>query len=304
MAIASIMDEGVAGAHAGLAHEFARVAERLRRSTVGVRGHGPGGGSGVIWRPDGLIITNAHVAHGPHAVVELWDGRSLEARVTARDPRRDLASLQVDAADLPAAPIADSDTLRVGELALAVGNPLGVAGALTAGIIHAVGPSGKTGERRGQTWVQADVRLAPGNSGGPLADARGRVIGINSMIAGGLALAVPGNDVERFLSTRGERPYLGVDVQPVRLSVSGQPALGLLLLSVVPAGPAEAAGLLIGDVLAGANGGLFSEPADLAVVLHQAGADGTIRLDVVRAGRLRTVEVTVGRAAPAEAEAA
>lgn len=301
MAIASIMDEGAAGAHPGLAHEFARVAERLRRSTVGVRGHGPGGGSGVIWRPDGLIITNAHVAHGPHAVVDLWDGRSLEARVTARDSRRDLASLQVDAADLPAAPIADSSGLRVGELALAVGNPLGVAGALTAGIIHAVGP---TDERRGQTWVQADVRLAPGNSGGPLADARGRVIGINSMIAGGLALAVPSNDVERFLSTRGERTYLGVDVQPVRLSVSGQPALGLLLLSVVAGGPAEVAGLLIGDVLAGANGRLFSEPADLAVALHQAGADGTIRLDVVRAGRLRAVEVTVGRAAPAEAEAA
>jgi len=184
----------------GLTDAFIEITARLRRATVRVRGHGEpsgqhGGGSGVIWQPDGLIITNAHVARGPRASVELADGRTLVATVTARDDRRDLAALTVDATGLPAAVIGDSDALRVGALVLAVGNPLGLAGALTMGVVHAALPDGP----RGHGWVRADVRLAPGNSGGPLADAAGRVIGINSMIAGGLALAVPSNTVARFL---------------------------------------------------------------------------------------------------------
>ena len=181
-----------------LADAFNRVAEQLRQSTVQVRGRrGPGGGSGVIWQPDGVIITNAHVVRGAEAIVTLADGRTFDAAVTARDDERDLAALKTEAADLPAAPIGDSDGLRVGELVLAVGNPLGLTGAVTAGVVHAIG-GGEGPRQRG--WVQADVRLAPGNSGGPLADAQGRVIGINSMIAGGLALAVPSNAVARFLA--------------------------------------------------------------------------------------------------------
>lgn len=179
----------------GLAEEFAAVAERLCRSTVQVLTGRAGVGSGVIWHADGLIITNAHVAYGSRATVKLLDGRVFEAAVMARDPERDLAALKVDAVDLPAANVGDSDALRVGELVLAIGNPLGLVGALTTGIISrnvsVEAPSS-------QKWVMADVRLSPGNSGGPLADARGRVIGINSMIAGGLALAVPSNAVESF----------------------------------------------------------------------------------------------------------
>src|SRR3954466_15093808 len=109
----------------GLTDAFVEMAAQLRRATVQVRGRGPGGGSGVIWRTDGLIITNAHVARGPQATVELADGRKFPATVTARDERRDLAALTVAATDLPAAVIGDSDALRVGELVLAVGNPLG-----------------------------------------------------------------------------------------------------------------------------------------------------------------------------------
>ena len=192
-----------------LAHDFAAVAESLRLSTVQVRGQGSFGGSGVIWRSSGLIITNAHVARDPHATVELSDGRSLDAAVTARDRRRDLAALEVEADDLPAATIGDSDAVRVGELVLAIGNPFGLIGAVTTGIIHSIGASGSQG------WLQADVRLAPGNSGGPLADARGRVLGINSMIVKGLALAVPSNAVELFLRAKGgERLYLGVTIRP------------------------------------------------------------------------------------------
>lgn len=193
--------------------ELAAVAAALSRSTVQVRSRRFGVGSGVIWHSSGLIITNNHVVRGPRAKVELSDGRVLDAVCTSRDPQRDLAALTVSAADLSAATIGDSDTLRVGELVLAVGNPLGHVGVLTTGIIHAIGPKDALTK-----WVQADVRLAPGNSGGPLADAQGRVIGINSAIAGGLALAVPSNAVERFLRLGSEeRPYLGVTKEQGRL---------------------------------------------------------------------------------------
>ena len=126
--------------HSTLARELERVAEHLRRFTVRVHGGGRGGGSGVVWRPTGLILTNAHVARAPSAAVTLADGRTFEAAVTATDLRLDLAALALPAGDLPTARIGDSDAVRVGELALAVGNPLGMAGALTAGIIHGLGP--------------------------------------------------------------------------------------------------------------------------------------------------------------------
>ncbi len=180
-----------------LAQDLAAVADRLRRSTVEIRGAREGVGSGVIWHPSGLILTNAHVASIPELGVVLSDGSRLPARVVARDPQRDLAALIVPAGNLPAVNFRDSNTLRVGELVLAVGNPWGITGAVAAGIIHSVGPLRALGHQR---WVQADVRLAPGNSGGPLADARGRVLGINSLIAAGLALAVPSDEAERFLS--------------------------------------------------------------------------------------------------------
>lgn len=168
----------------------AGLAARLARVTVEVRSHGRGGavGSGVIWHPDGLILTNAHVASGDVAVA-LWDGRVLAARLVARDVRRDLAALVVSATGLPAAEIGDSGGLRVGELVVAVGNPLGLVRALSAGLVHAAG----------RRLIQADLRLAPGNSGGPLADARGRVVGLNAMIVGGLAVAVPSREARRFV---------------------------------------------------------------------------------------------------------
>src|SRR5713226_147148 len=191
---------------------FGEVAESLCRSTVQVQtaGRGRGGGSGVIWKADGLIVTNSHVLHDSQARISLWNGNTYEATLVNRDTRRDLASLKIDASGLPAATAGDSGALRVGELVIAVGNPLGFIGALTTGVVHSL-PNRKQ-------WVAADVRLAPGNSGGPLADAQGRVIGINTMIAGGLALAVPSNAVGEFLSRRGAQgPSLGVTLQPVPL---------------------------------------------------------------------------------------
>jgi serine protease Do len=170
------------------------LAGRLRTVTVQIHGAPAGVGSGVLWSSDGLIVTNAHVVRGRASVV-LPGGRAVQARLLARDPERDLAALAIDAHALSPAEIGDSDSLRVGQLVVAVGNPLGLAGAVTAGLIHAIAPR----RPAGPSLIQADLRLAPGNSGGPLADARGRVIGINAMIAGGLALAVPSSLVARFL---------------------------------------------------------------------------------------------------------
>jgi len=182
-------------ARSGIDGCLSALAGRLREITVQVHGEPAGIGSGVLWSRDGLIVTNAHVVRGRVSVV-LPGGRAVQARLLARDPERDLAALAIDAHALVPAEIGDSDSLRVGELVVAVGNPLGLSGAVTAGLIHAIGPR----RPAGPSLIQADLRLAPGNSGGPLADACGRVIGINSMIAGGLALAVPSSLVARFVA--------------------------------------------------------------------------------------------------------
>ncbi len=179
-------------------YDFAEIAERLRRATVQVfsGGRDRGGGSGVIWSANGLIVTNAHVVRSTGVSVRLWDGRQFYAPLIAHDPRRDLAAVQLPAGDLPALTAGDSDALRPGEVAVAVGNPLGFAGVLSTGVIHSVGSLPGMGR---QSWVQATVRLAPGNSGGPLTDAKGQVIGINTAIVYGLGVAVPSNDVRAFL---------------------------------------------------------------------------------------------------------
>lgn len=260
---------------------FGEVAERLRRSTVQVqtRGRGQGVGSGIIWSGDGLIITNAHVARGSQTKVALWDGSMHEASVVNRDARRDLASLKIQASGLPAATPGNSSALRVGELVIAVGNPFGFIGALTTGVVHSL--PGR------QLWVTADVRLAPGNSGGPLADAQGRVIGVNTMIAGGLALAVPSNAVGQFL--RGQiGPSLGVTLQPTPLR-DGR--FGFLLLKVDPGSAAEAASLMIGDLLIGAGGQPFASLDDLHGAIEGSGE--TLDLQFLRGDRRATRSTAV-----------
>jgi serine protease Do len=273
-----------------LERELESVAERLRQLTVQVHGRRRGGGSGVIWRSAGLIITNAHVARAPSAAVTLADGRTFEATVTAIDRQRDLAALRLRAGDLPCARIGDSNAVRVGELAFAVGNPLGIVGALTAGIIHTLGPSDGAD---GQGWIQADIHLAPGNSGGPLADAQGCIIGINSMVAGGIAFAVPSNVVERFLNGDDKQPMLGVTLRSISMPHQGERILGLLVLGVAHRGPAEAAGIMIGDALIGANGRRFVSPHDLSRALRHIGVGGRLAIDLIRGGQLIACEVAV-----------
>jgi len=268
---------------------FGDIAEQLRRSTVLIHAGGRGNGSGVIWSGEGLIVTNAHVVHGPNVCVQLWDGREFEAAVTARDPRRDLAALRISANSLPAACPADSSQLRPGELAIAIGNPLGFVGALTTGVVHAVGPLHALGS---QTWVQASVRLAPGNSGGPLADARGHVIGVNTMVAGRLALAIPSNAVRDFLAAGPRSAWLGVAVHPVRLPRANGHKFGLVLLEVEPGGPAALASLMAGDILLGTEEKPFQSIDDLAKAMDGQGLR-LLRLEFLRGDYSRVRRVTV-----------
>ncbi|HAX80822.1 MAG TPA: peptidase S1 [Cyanobacteria bacterium UBA11372] len=338
-----------------LTDEFASVAESLRRSTVQIRSGGDGVGSGTIWRSDGLIITNAHVVRGLSATVELWDGRVLTGGIVAQNPLRDLAAIKVNAANLPAANIGNSDNLRVGELVLAVGNPLGVVGAFTTGIIHAIGmavgagftnnhttrtdnftkpaPQGEQNNAVGAgftnnhttktdnlnkpapqgdrlrnphlkfpDFVQADIRLYPGNSGGPLADASGRVIGINSMVAHGLALAIPSNAVESFWQKQNApRPFIGVTTQPVFVRLGRQQILGLLVLAVTKGSAAFAAGIAPFDVLIKAGDDYFRTPNDLVRVLSEMNPGDVLPLELIRKGMRDRINIIVGSATEAEA---
>jgi len=145
------------------------------------------------------VVTNAHVARRSRTAVRLVDGRRLEGRLVARDPDADLALLRLAGTGIPTVTVADTGAPKVGSVVVAIGHPFGVRGALTAGIVHATGPIVPGGRR----WIQADLRLAPGSSGGPLADASGRVIGLNAMIVGALALAIPMSEVTQFARAAG-----------------------------------------------------------------------------------------------------
>jgi serine protease Do len=283
---------------------FGDIAEQLRRSTVLIHSGGRGAGSGVIWSSGGLVVTNAHVVRGSRVNVQLWDGREFEAAIRSRDPRRDLAQLRIDAANLPAASPADSSEVRPGELAIAIGNPMGFVGALATGVIHAVGPLRGLGR---QTWVQADVRLAPGNSGGPLADAHGRVVGINTMVAGRLALAIPSNDVRDFLSTGPANAWLGVTVHPALIprSADASKTFGIVVLEVEPGSPADLASLLPGDILLGTEDKPFRAIEDLAAAL-QGSSPRILRVEFLRGdyARIRRVAVQLGTPLPARSPVA
>lgn len=263
------------------------VGELLRRFTVHIRGISPqhqSAGSGVILDSEGTIVTNAHVVDKGTHWVELWDGRSLRADIKARDDHRDLATLKLHASGLPAATFRNYP-VKPGELVVAVGNPMGFTGALTTGVIHGTGPFPPLGRR---PWIQAAIRLAPGNSGGPLADAEGQIVGINTMIASsGVALAIPGVIVGEFVKN-GARPQLGVTVRPVRIRRN---SVGLLILGVEHGSPAEQSSLLIGDLLTGTDQAPFNAVADLADAIAESSIH--LKLRFLRGSRATEREVAI-----------
>jgi serine protease Do len=190
-----------------LASALAETAQRVQRSLVVVHNGRYGAGAGVVWRPGGYIVTNNHVVARGKLRVTLPDGRQSPAHLVAQEPELDLALLQVDFPDLPSAMIADSRALNIGQIVLAVGHPWGQRGCVTAGIVSGLG----TVEVRSRPEqlssngsipiIRSDVVLAPGNSGGPLVNAAGGVVGINTMIVGGdLGLAIPSQVVDAFVT--------------------------------------------------------------------------------------------------------
>ena len=285
-----------------LDENLAELAERVRRSTVQVYVDRRGGGSGVVWNDDGAIVTNAHVVGSAREVtIETHDGRTFRGAVALRDERTDIAEVApVVAIDgVRGAMIGHAGALRVGDVVAALGAPLGLAGALTLGIVHRAALDGKGLSRR---WLEADLRLAPGNSGGPMVDALGRVVGINSMIADGLALAIPSETVERFVRTRGARAWLGVTTQPVRLrepvenSVprANGATVGFVILELAPRSPAQHAGLALGDVIVRIGGVSFDNPWSFGLSIDSIGPGDTIGVEILRGAKLLTVNVATG----------
>jgi serine protease Do len=180
--------------------DLSNVVARVQRSLVHIHNGKQGSGAGTIWHPQGLIVTNAHVAGRGLLKIDLPDGRALPAQILARDSDSDLAALRVEASDLPSIQLGDSRRLRPGEWVMAVGHPWGVPGAATAGVVIGMGAQWPEMPRNGRDWVVVSLHMRPGHSGGPLVDVRGRLVGINTMINGpDVGVAIPVHVVVEFL---------------------------------------------------------------------------------------------------------
>jgi len=180
--------------------DLEEVVENAKRSLVVIRSGGHGVGAGSIWHSSGLIITNAHVTAQGNLTVSPPCGKALPARVLAADKEQDIAVLEVDAHDQPTIELGNSGDLAAGHWVMALGHPLGIHGAVSRGIVIEVGPDLPEAPGKGREWIAASLRLRPGHSGGPLLDAQGRLVGINTMMAGpDVGLAVPVHVVKKFL---------------------------------------------------------------------------------------------------------
>lgn len=282
-----------------------RVARQATPAVVAVAVRG-GSGSGVIVRQDGIIVTNAHVVRNATEVeVGLADGRRVRGRLLGSDPSVDIAVVRVDEANLPAAPLADSDQLEVGQTAIAIGNPIGLERTVTTGVVSAVNRSPRGFELGG--LIQTDAAINPGNSGGPLLDSQGRVVGINTVIVQGttgLGFAIPINlarDIAEQLLTTGRirRAILGIvpdDLIPELAQQYNLPVReGIIVRQVEPGSPAARAGLQVADIITRIDNQPVTTSGDLRRILRSHRPGDSVRLTVVRVpsrGRATTLTVT------------
>ena len=264
----------------------------------GERGSGEALGSAVVYTGDGFLLTNAHVVgRATGGTAAFSDGTTTPFRVVGSDPLSDLAVLRASG-DVPEpAELGEADGLVVGQLVVAVGNPLGLAGSVTAGVVSALGRSLPAGDRVIEDVIQTDAALNPGNSGGALADANARVVGINTAVAGvGLGLAVPINATTRRIVSalmregRVRRAHLGVAVAPSPVAEPWRKRLGratgLRVASVVPGGPADRAGLRSGDLLLTVGGATVASAQDLQRLMFAEAIGKPLAITVMRNGAL------------------
>jgi Do/DeqQ family serine protease len=274
-------------------------------------------GSGVIVRSDGYILTNHHVVeHADSVNVEMTDGRSFKAKVVGSDQPSDLAVLKIDGTNLQTLALGNSDAVRVGDVVLAVGNPLGVGQTVTMGIVSAKGrATGGAGDGSFEDFIQTDAPINQGNSGGALVSTGGELIGINSQILTpsggniGIGFAIPANMAKNVMSQlidngQVRRGMIGVTIQPVTSDIARSLGLeqvrGALVNAVTPGGPADKGGVKRGDVITAVNGAAIRDGNGLRNHVAQLQPGSPVKLSVVRNGSEQALNVTLGELNPAE----
>ncbi len=267
-------------------------------------------GSGVIVRSDGHILTNQHVVDGADEIkVDLNDKRTFSAKLVGSDAPSDLAVLKISAGNLPVLALGDSDKVRVGDICLAIGNPLGIGQTVTSGIISAKGR--RTGLSNGsfEDFLQTDAPINRGNSGGALTDTNAELIGINSQIMSttgasiGIGFAIPSNMAKTVMDQlighgKVQRGQLGVSIQPVTSDLAQSLGLkeskGVIVSSVTPGGPAEKAGIKSGDVITELNGKAIEDSNTFRNEIASSGPGTSVNLTIIRSGAQQQLKATLG----------
>ena len=294
----------MASALTQLSDALAAAVEEAGKSVVRVEGRRRMAASGVLWRDDGIIVTANHVVKRDEGIgVGLPDGQKSQASVVGRDPSTDLAVLRLDRATGVAAKLGENP--QVGHLALALGRP-GHTVQATLGIVSALGTEAWRTPMGGQVdrYLQTDVVMYPGFSGGPLVDSTGRVLGLNSSaLVRGVSVALPVATVSSVVDTlvahgRVRRGYLGISTQPVRLPAATAEALaqetGLLIVGVEPDSPADQGGLVLGDAIVGVDGSRVRHHDDLLALLSGDRVGRKVPVRILRGGQDQTINLTIG----------
>ena len=281
---------------------FGQPSERIQSSL----------GSGVIVSPDGIVVTNTHVIRGRGETeirVALSDKREFDAKVLTQDDKTDIAILKIENGDqrFPTLELEDSDTLEVGDMVLAIGNPFGVGQTVTSGIVSALARS-EVARSDSQVFIQTDAAINPGNSGGALVDMSGKLVGINTMIfsqsggSQGIGFAIPSNLVRLYVQgaaegRKVERPWLGARLETVTREMAEGLGLdrvaGAVVARVSDRGPAAQAGLMAGDVIVNVDGFEVADARAVQYRLTTRGIGRTVRLDVIRKGVPHTIELAL-----------